>query len=65
MGVPPDDTERMFEEPRRGEVGSATPGTGLRLARSQVVTDDGSGGVEDAPGGGARFVVRLPHGAPA
>jgi signal transduction histidine kinase len=47
----------------RGEGdGAAQPGTGLGLAIVQAVADRHGGSVElgDAPGGGARFSVRLP-----
>jgi signal transduction histidine kinase len=67
-GVPPDLRERVFERFARGR-GDATRagGSGLGLAIVKAVTDAHGGRVEllDAPGGGARFVVSLPVGAPA
>jgi two-component system, OmpR family, sensor kinase len=62
-GVPPDLRARVFERFVRGEGdGAAQPGTGLGLAIVQAVADRHGGSVElgDAPGGGARFSVRLP-----
>ena len=66
-GVPPDERERIFEEFVRGGSRSDTPGTGLGLAivRAHVAVHGGSVWVEDAPGGGARFVVHLPRSDPA
>ncbi len=63
-GVPVPERERIFEpfarssssRARRGE-GS---GLGLAIARAIVERHEGSIRVEDAPAGGARFVVSLP-----
>ncbi len=61
-GVPVADRERIFEPfarlpgARRSAAGS---GLGLAIARQLVGRHDGELGVEDAPGGGARFVLRL------
>jgi two-component system OmpR family sensor kinase len=67
-GVPTDLRERVFERFARGS-GDTTRagGSGLGLAIVKAVADAHGGGVEllDAPGGGARFVVTLPMGAPA
>jgi two-component system OmpR family sensor kinase len=67
-GVPADLRERVFERFARG-TGDTTRagGSGLGLAIVKAVTDAHGGRVEllDAPGGGARFVVSLPVGAPA
>ena len=60
-GVPPDERDRIFERgvhgdrPERG-------GTGIGLYVARAVIDSHAGEVrcEDAPGGGARFVVILP-----
>jgi signal transduction histidine kinase len=63
-GVAPADRERIFdrfvrlEEARTRHRGGA--GLGLAIAREIVATHGGAITVEDAPGGGARFVVRLP-----
>lgn len=61
-GVEPDERERIFGRFARGRVSRHRVGTGLGLA---LVTEHaralgGSAWVEDAPGGGARFVVSLP-----
>jgi two-component system OmpR family sensor kinase len=67
-GVPTALRERVFERFARGS-GDTTRagGSGLGLAIVKAVADAHGGGVEllDAPGGGARFVVTLPAGAPA
>ena len=67
-GVPADLRERVFERFARGSGDTARAGgSGLGLAIVKAVTDAHGGTVEllDAPGGGARFVVSLPIGAPA
>lgn len=62
-GVPPAERERMFEPfarlpgTRRSTSGS---GLGLPIARELARRHDGSLTIEDAPGGGARVVLRLP-----
>ncbi|NNF03760.1 MAG: GHKL domain-containing protein [Rhodothermales bacterium] len=60
-GIPPDIREKIFEPffttKPTGE------GTGLGLSLSHDIVTKGHGGsmtVEEAPGGGARFVVRIP-----
>ena len=62
-GVPPEMRERIFERFARGG-GDTTRsgGSGLGLAIVRAVADAHGGRVEllDAPGGGSRFVVRLP-----
>lgn len=66
-GVTQSDRSRIFERFTRGSAGrSRAGGTGLGLA---LVTEHarahgGQAWVEDAPGGGARFVVELPSGTP-
>jgi signal transduction histidine kinase len=68
-GVPPEFRERIFE--RFGQVdGGATrryEGTGLGLAivKDFVALHGGTVRVDDAPEGGARFIVELPIAAPA
>jgi signal transduction histidine kinase len=65
-GVGPADRERIFDRFVRLEEARARPGDnggaglGLAIAREIVVAHGGAVAVEDAPGGGARFVVRLP-----
>jgi two-component system OmpR family sensor kinase len=66
-GVPPAARERLFErfwraEPGR-ERGRAGAGLGLAIASAIVEAHRGRISVQDAPGGGALFLVELP--APA
>jgi two-component system, OmpR family, sensor kinase len=63
-GVPPAARERLFErfwraEPGR-ERGRAGAGLGLAIASAIVEAHRGRIGVQDAPGGGALFLVELP-----
>jgi signal transduction histidine kinase len=63
-GVPAADRERIFDrfvrldESRGRDAGGA--GLGLAITREIVLAHGGEVTVADAPGGGARFVVRLP-----
>ncbi|MGH9034850.1 MAG: sensor histidine kinase, partial [Acidimicrobiia bacterium] len=63
-GVAPEDRERIFDrfvrldEARARDRGGA--GLGLAITREIIAAHAGTVGVGDAPGGGARFVVRLP-----
>lgn len=59
----PQDLLRKFE---RGARESATPGVGLGLALCQAIVAAHGGrlSAEDAPGGGARIVMRFPRSAP-
>ncbi|HUZ21954.1 MAG TPA: HAMP domain-containing sensor histidine kinase [Acidimicrobiales bacterium] len=65
-GVPPAERERVFERFARGSVAAGTRGAGggtglgLALVAEHVKLHNGRVWVEDAPGGGARFVVELP-----
>lgn len=63
-GVPRAERELIWEPFRRGAgaVGSVAAGGGIGLAvvREIVSAHGGRAWVEDAPGGGARFVVELP-----
>lgn len=65
-GIPPALRERIFEKFYRLP-GSATGGTGLGLSISRGLVEAHEGRLlaEEAPGGGARFVISLPrNGAP-
>ena len=66
-GVPVADRARIFEPFARGAAGSADRvahgagvGLGLTIARRIAETYGGSISVDDAPGSGARFTLRLP-----
>lgn len=61
-GIDPAEREHVFERFARG-ADPSVPGTGLGLALVQehVRLHGGTVHVEDAPGGGARFVVTLPR----
>jgi signal transduction histidine kinase len=61
-GIPPVERERVFERFARGAAAAGTDGSGIGLAIVDAVTraHDGSVEIEDTPGGGATFVVRLP-----
>jgi signal transduction histidine kinase len=61
-GVPRGDRERVwaaFERLTRGDARGGS-GIGLAVVRELVALHHGEAWVEDAPGGGARFVVALP-----
>ncbi|MGD9753512.1 MAG: ATP-binding protein [Acidimicrobiia bacterium] len=63
-GVAPAERQAIFERLHRGDAarssGRRGNGLGLALAAEHVRLLDGSIAVEDAPSGGARFIVRLP-----
>lgn len=63
-GVPAAMREKIFEPfarlPRSRSGSDAGSGLGLAIARRLVELHDGTLRVEDAPGGGARFVLDLP-----
>jgi signal transduction histidine kinase len=63
-GVPPAERERIWQRFARldRDVDSAVAGSGIGLAivRDLVLAQGGACRVEDAPGGGARFIVELP-----
>jgi signal transduction histidine kinase len=62
-GVSPSERERIFERFARGSAARHRIGTGLGLAlvAEHAEAMHGHAWVEDAPGGGARFVVELPE----
>jgi two-component system sensor histidine kinase KdpD len=64
-GIPPTELERIFDKFYRLP-GTATGGTGLGLSicRGLVEAHGGTLKAENAPGGGARFVIRLPANTP-
>jgi two-component system sensor histidine kinase MprB len=61
-GVAPEDAGRVFDRFWRAPAARRLPGSGLGLAivRQVALTHGGSAAVEAAPGGGARFLMRLP-----
>ena len=64
-GVDPGERQSIFDRFHRGQAGSSTAaprgsGLGLALAGDHVALHGGTLWVEDAPGGGARFVIELP-----
>ena len=66
-GLSPDDRARVFERFYRGDSSrhrderSGGSGLGLSIVAALVAAHDGTVGVEDTPGGGATFWVRLPR----
>ena len=66
-GVPPDARARIFDPffSTKNRLSTGGMGLGLALVHRSVTGMGGSVEVEDAPEGGARFVVRLPVGAKA
>jgi two-component system OmpR family sensor kinase len=68
-GLPPDAGEHLFERFWRTEAGrergKAGAGLGLAIARGIVQAHHGSIEAQDAEGGGAAFMVRLPRTLPA
>ena len=65
-GVPPSERETVFDMFRRGSTSAGSPGSGIGLAFSRRVAERHGGTLEvdDAPGGGARFTLRLPLPVP-
>lgn len=61
-GIPDAEKHLIFERFHRGEGAEAQPGSGLGLNIGQLIAraHGGSLSVEDAPGGGARFVLSVP-----
>jgi signal transduction histidine kinase len=67
LGVPPKSRATIFDRFSRLDEGRARDhggaGLGLAIVRGIVEAHGGSVDIDDAPGGGARFVVRLPPDA--
>ena len=66
-GVPVAERPRVWERFWRAPAANGVTGTGIGLAlvRELAEVHSGSVTVEDAPGGGAHFIVRLPKTRPA
>ena len=58
-GIDPDDRERIFEPFQSGKESSSGSGLGLFVCRNIVTGWSGTVTVDDRPGGGARFRVKL------
>lgn len=65
-GLPPGREESLFQKFERGSRESALPGVGLGLAICRAIVQAHGGRIhaENREGGGARFTVTLPTGAP-
>ncbi|HTZ54609.1 MAG TPA: HAMP domain-containing sensor histidine kinase [Candidatus Acidoferrum sp.] len=61
-GVPVAEREHIFVHRARGGAGDARPGSGIGLAIVRTIVERAAGSVhvDDAPLGGARFVIRFP-----
>lgn len=59
-GIPAAERETVFERFAQLEGTEGGSGLGLYIVRTIAETHDGRAYVEDAPGGGARFVIELP-----
>ena len=59
-GIPAEDRDGVFEPFRTGRAGGT--GLGLAIARDGIVAQGGTVHVDDAPEGGARFVIRMRTG---
>jgi signal transduction histidine kinase len=62
-GIPDDERQLVWERFYRGESGRLADGSGIGLAVVKELVDAHGGQVtvDEAPGGGARFTVRLPR----
>ena len=59
-GVPEAERARVFEPFYRLDRGGSGAGLGLAIVRDIALRHGGAATVEEAPGGGARFVLRWP-----
>jgi two-component system OmpR family sensor kinase len=66
IGIPPEDTDQIFERFYRGHNATATTGTGLGLAIAAWIVAQHAGRitVSSTPGVGSRFTVHLPLSRP-
>jgi len=67
LGIPPEDTERIFERFYRGRNAAAATGTGLGLAIASWITTQHAGHitVTSTLGVGSRFAIQLPLPTPS
>jgi signal transduction histidine kinase len=59
-GIPPEARDRVFERFQRADRRGGGAGLGLAIVRRTAEAHHGSIDVDDAPGGGAIFTLRLP-----
>jgi two-component system, OmpR family, sensor histidine kinase MprB len=66
-GIPASERPSVFARFARGSAGRETPGSGIGLAIVEAVARSHGGDVaiENTPGGGATFIVRLPLSSPS
>lgn len=64
-GIPPQDLPAIFDKYRKADQRSLGSGLGLYISRRMVELHSGSIEAESEPGGGARFVITLPHVFPS
>lgn len=62
-GIPPGEREAIFRRLYRGDTSRSQRGLGLGLSLVKAIVEAHGGQVlvDDAPGGGARFTLALPH----
>jgi signal transduction histidine kinase len=65
-GVPPAEREAVFRRLYRGDASRSQRGLGLGLSLVKAIVESHGGTItlDDAPGGGARFTMRIPSDAP-